>query len=113
MGTTYTTIDGMVFDNKDAAEAHDRFIAENIIMVDYFGDLTINTVAAYGIYINNPEAAKVLMQIAKVQEDSFLSGIDEESRGMYVWDEYAHHYVPVDIGMGEIIHHLYKLIKEK
>ena len=113
MGIVYTTIDGMTFGNQDDAEAHDRFVAENIIMVDYYGSLTMNVDTAYGIYLNSSEAAKVLMQIAKVQEDSCLSGIDEDSCGMYVWDEHNYCYVPIDIGMDKIIHHMYELIKKK
>ena len=92
MKIIFQAIDGKLFYDRADAEQYEQHILDLVQMWNLSGEPTTDTMNAYVIHLA-PEGGKMFIALSQVQgTGDYIDGIDDESMGWYVWDDFSDSY---------------------
>lgn len=108
----FISVDGVVFDNQNACERHEKMFLNHVEMMDGKGNSTTNLEMATVVLLKNACATDMFKEACK-EAGSECAGIGS-NRGLYVWDGTEGRFFRVDPAYIEgVIKGCYRLREEE
>ena len=116
MKVIYETIDGRQFSQPADAEQHERKLKAQIKMWDFNGDPTEDCSVARVVYLKGEYAADLFKQMNEQNPESTPvpdRDISSGDEGVWYWDTYSEHYVPMDTETMRILLNAFSAISDE
>ena len=116
MKVIYETIDGRQFSQAADAEQHERKLNAQIKMWDFDGNPTKECNLARAVYLKGEYAADLFKQMNEQCPESVPvpdRDISYGDEGVWYWDTYAEHYIPMDTDTMRILSKVFSAISDK